>query len=109
MFTTNKRRYDMTHIVIRQSWTEYERGWGQKPWSHTLHLNQEDMERFNAAYWSSKPDAVPDWYIAPDKNPTPVTVSDELYEQLLTQADDLTGNRFKGKGIWNNSQPSDLL
>jgi len=99
----------MTHTVIRQSWTEYERGWGQKPWSHTLHLTKEDMLQFNTAYWASMPDAVQDWYIAPDKNPTAAEISDGLYQELVNQAADLTGNRFGGKGIWNNGSIAAIL
>lgn len=99
----------MTHQVIRQSWTEFERGWGQKPWSHTLHLTKDDMEQFNAAYWSTMPDAVQDWYIAPDKNPRSVEVSEELYQKLLSQAQDLSGNEFQGKGIWHNGSTRNVL
>ncbi len=99
----------MTRRVIRQSWTEFERGWGQKPWSHTLHLSREDMEQFNSAYWASMPDAVQDWYIAPDRNQSEVEVSEELYQTLLQQAQNLSGNEFKGKGIWHSGNIKAVL
>ena len=92
----------MTHTVIRQCWNEHERGWGVKSWSTTLHLSTEDRDQFIAAYWASMPDAVQDWYIAPEQRYHSVEISNELYQELVTQSTALTGNDFGGKGLWHS-------
>lgn len=54
--------------AYRIDWTEYERGWGQRPDGSTLHLTKEDADAYIKEYWDGMPDrslGVPDEYSAP--------------------------------------------
>ena len=64
------------------TWTESERGWGQRPDGCTIHLSEEDYKTYVADYWSTMPDTVQDEYSRPDGGLREVTISDELLEQL---------------------------
>lgn len=60
---------DMT--LICQTWTERERGWGQRPDGFTLHLSMADRDAYVVGYnaqWNSEP-KVPDSYTHADGNP----------------------------------------
>lgn len=70
--------------VIKQTWTESERGWGQRPDGYSLHLSVGDMEQFNKEYWDSQPKTatVPDEYSRPDVNPKEISVGYTTYKEL---------------------------
>ena len=49
----------------RVSLTEYERGWGQKPWDDVYFDNAEEARKYAEDYnnkHNNKPE-VPDWYV----------------------------------------------
>jgi hypothetical protein len=49
------------------NWTESERGYGQRPDGHTLHLTKDDAEQFIAEYWDKQPKGyAPDCYSFPE-------------------------------------------
>ena len=52
--------------VVRQAWIESERGWGQKLWGYTLHLNKTDRDSFVKEYNQkhNPPGPAPDWYVS---------------------------------------------
>jgi hypothetical protein len=52
--------------VIVITWTESERGWGQRPDGASLHLNREDAAQYVKEYWAKMPKEVPDEYSRPD-------------------------------------------
>lgn len=99
------------HKVIRQSWTESERGWGQKPWGDTLHLSIADMKEANRLHWAEYPDShVPDWYVRPNEDPQEVYVSRELYERLVEERKNPPeGNRLGGYGFFYEGQLKKVL
>jgi hypothetical protein len=64
--------------VYAVNWTEYERGWGQRPDGHTLHLTKEDAKQYIDDYWKRQPKDVPDDYSSPGE-PKLVEVDDSTY------------------------------
>jgi len=71
-----------THEVICQKWSESESGWGQRPDGYSLHLTEEDRERFVKEYWDSMPDrseGIPDCYTFPDGTAYTCAVDDDIF------------------------------
>ena len=69
--------------VIKQTWTESERGWGCRPDGFSLHASVEDMEQFNKEYWDRQPKGpAPDEYSRPDENPTEVSVGLKTFKEV---------------------------
>jgi hypothetical protein len=70
------------HTIVRQAWTEHERGWGSRPDGHTLHLTKADRDAYMASYsakfHTSK--EAPDEYSTMDGDPTLFDVDQELYD-----------------------------
>jgi hypothetical protein len=81
--------------AIRITWTEFERGWGQRPDGATLHESRQHSDEYVERVWRSKvrKDAennhVPDEYSRPDTEPfdlvntREVEVSDTVWEQIV--------------------------
>ena len=73
-------------ILILETWTETESGWGCRPDGGSLHLTKEDHGKYVKEYWDRQPDRVngqpPHEYSRPDNNLTPVEVSEKLYSQV---------------------------
>jgi chromosome segregation ATPase len=69
------------HTVVRQAWSEYERGWGKRPDGHTLHLTKADRDAYEAEYISKHHTSseAPDEYSQMDGDPTLYDVDDVLY------------------------------
>lgn len=77
---TSKRTYP----VLAQSWTESERGWGQRPDGYSLHQTKEDRDAFVDSYnkqFNNKAE-VPDEYSFADGSPTVVVVHTSIYRKL---------------------------
>lgn len=73
------------YLVFVIPWTEFERGWGQRPDGYSIHLTREDAKRFIDVYWASRPDEVPDEYSKPnygENEAKPAYVSKETFEEL---------------------------
>lgn len=64
------------------TWTESERGWGQRPDGCTIHLSKEDYKAYVKEYWDRMPNTVQDEYSRPDNNVREVVLSDSLQEKL---------------------------
>lgn len=73
---------DETFYVVLDTWTESERGWGQRPDGCSLHLTIEDYNLFLEDYWADMPDSAPDEYSRPDGNLKIVKVSSEIYGRV---------------------------
>ena len=88
-------------FAICQTWTESERGWGQRPDGYSLHLTKEDAGKFEDAYWGRQqalnPGGTPDEYTRPDQNYFVVRVSPEIFSELKNQEDNACGFRAYGK------------
>jgi len=73
-------------ILILETWTETESGWGCRPDGITLHLTKEDCEKYVKAYWKRQPNRVngqtPYEYTREDGNLKPVQVSKKLYDEV---------------------------
>lgn len=67
--------------VVKQEWTEYERGWGCRPDGFTLHLNKIKMEEFNKDYMGDRDGPTPDVYISPGVAEI-VDVDEDVYEKI---------------------------
>lgn len=73
-----------TYPLFAMSWTEYERGWGQRPDGYTFHASAEDFDRFLKEFEARQPQQVPDEYSKPDSlTPLIVMVSKSLYNHVL--------------------------
>lgn len=70
------------------TWSESERGWGQRPDGASLHLSQQDVKAYVRAYWEEEkrnnPDGgVPHEYSRPDvERGRLVLVDDALHQRL---------------------------
>jgi len=72
------------------TWTEYERGWGQRPDGISLHETPDDADRYVEEYWkrvkaynkSKGITGVPDEYSKPDGEPSPVLVGAKLLHEI---------------------------
>ncbi len=72
-----------TYPLFAMSWTEYERGWGQRPDGYTFHSSVEEFQRFLKEFYAKQPAHVPDEYSKPNSNtPTVMMVSHSLYEYV---------------------------
>lgn len=63
--------------------TEYERGWGQRPWATRFFDKLPDAEAYvaqNNAHNTAP--TVPDWYVAATR-PIPVNIPEELAELII--------------------------
>lgn len=94
-------------IAVCMTWTESERGWGQRPDGFSLHQTKEDCAAYIKAYWATQPDGpAPDEYSRPDDNAYLVKVSDRLFSKLKKNK----GLRFwKGSPEPNAQVPKALL
>ncbi len=60
----------VTGKAYRIPWTEYERGWGQRPDGATLHISLEEAQLYCDQITAKRdPKNVPDEYSSPDLNP----------------------------------------
>jgi O-acetyl-ADP-ribose deacetylase (regulator of RNase III) len=73
---------DSDRLVILETWTESEAGWGQRPDGASLHLNKGDYTKYVDEYWKTMPDEVPNEYSRPNDNPSVVKVSYDLYKKI---------------------------
>jgi len=79
------------NAVYEIQWTEYERGWGQRPDGKSYHVDKQTADKFIADYNETQPkDHVPDEYSQPGI-PKLVEVSDELFKKVK-----------KAKSVWTN-------
>jgi len=53
------------YVVYAIKWTEYERGWGNRPDGISYHASKEDAENFIKTYWDGMPDVAPYCYSSP--------------------------------------------
>lgn len=58
--------------LLVESWTDYERGWGQSRGGYVVYLNQENRAAYLEAFYSDRPKSksAPDFYTQEDGNPT---------------------------------------
>lgn len=71
----------MIYALYKIDWTEYERGWGQRPDGTTYYLTLEEAQQHIKEYWDSMPNEVQDCYSSPGK-PTLVEVDEKLYDEV---------------------------
>lgn len=72
----------MKNIVICETWTETERGWGTRPDGASLHLSEDDYKKYIQEYWDGMPKETPHEYSRPDDNLKKIHVSDKVYKQV---------------------------
>ena len=86
-----KKKKKVLRPVVYDTWTERERGWGQRPDGYSLHLTKETYHKFIEDYWKKQkasssawgsPMEVPYEYSAPDGYTGTVEVNDETYKNL---------------------------
>lgn len=79
--------------AIRITWTEYERGWGQRPDGVSLHQSREHAAAFIERIWNipvrenNSKGIVPDEYSRPDcdaADAKEVDVTDEVWQRIVT-------------------------
>ncbi len=73
---------DLEKIVVLETWTESETGWGQRPDGASIHLNKEDYKKFVQEYWDGMPDETPHEYSRPNDNLNTVRISSDLHKKL---------------------------
>lgn len=75
--------------AIIMTWTESERGMGQRPDGASLHLSQEDLREFIRDYWAQEQERnpsgdVPDEYSRPDGDRGTLVLVDEKLHQVIS-------------------------
>lgn len=68
--------------LLKQYWTESEKGWGTRPDGYSLHLDKKSLEEYVKEYWRRMPNDVPDEYSRPEGTPILVDVDDHLFEEV---------------------------
>lgn len=74
----------MIYALYKIEWTEYERGWGQRPDGETFHLSLDEANQYIKDYWKRMPDAVPDIYSRPG-TPKLTEVDKNFYEEFIAK------------------------
>lgn len=74
----------MIYSVYAVSWTEYERGWGQRPDGVSLHKSKEAAEKYVSDYDKKHNNelTVPDWYCK-GSSPKLIEVSKKIYDEVM--------------------------
>ena len=70
------------NIVLCQTWSESERGWGMRPDGYSLHLSQKDLDAYVKAYWEKMPVKTPHEYSFPDGKPYACIVTDDVLAEI---------------------------
>lgn len=65
-------------LVIAQKWEESELGWGTRPDGFSIHLSEEDRQKFVQNYWADMPQKLPDTYSRPVGVAKEISVESEL-------------------------------
>jgi|CXWL01.1.fsa_nt_gi hypothetical protein len=87
------------------TWTEYERGWGQRPDGASLHVSEDVAKKYIKDYWDRQPKKVPDDYSKEDQStPMKVKVSDQLFEQISK-----TGSLMLWQGEFNKLRTAEEI
>ena len=82
------------------SWTETERGWGQRPDGCSVHLSMEEWKKYFDNHKKGQPKEVPHEYSYPG-TPRPVTITDqEIITALLKK---------KSRRYWNSDPERRVL
>ena len=78
-----KEKEPRTKEVLYMSWSESERGWGQRPDGYSFHLTEGDRVSFVEEYWKGMPEGpAPDEYSRPDDNPRRIKVTEKVYKKI---------------------------
>ena len=72
----------MEKIAVIKTWTEYERGWRNRPDGVSIHLTKEDSEFYEKGYYDGMPDEAPDEYSQPSGGLKAIKLTDELYNEI---------------------------
>lgn len=72
-------------IAYLMHWTEFERGWGQRPDGYSLHASPEAWTEYLTKYRASQSREVPDEYSAPGDKLVAVEITPELAERLAQE------------------------
>lgn len=72
----------MLYALYKIEWTEYERGWGNRPDGTTYYPTKELAEKAVTDYWARMPKETPDCYSSPSE-PVLVEVNEELYNKTV--------------------------
>lgn len=81
--------FKSVNAVYRVDWTEYERGWGQRPDGSSLHPNIEEAKKAIKEHWDREKERnpsgrTPDWYVKPGK-PYMVEVDAVTYRKVVSE------------------------
>lgn len=68
--------------AILDTWTETERGWGQRSDGCSVHLTKDDYNVYVKKYWDALPDKTPDEYDRPDNSIRNIVIFDDLFVKL---------------------------
>ncbi len=74
------------NTAFLETWTETERGWGQRPDGCTIHLTEEDYKKYVKKYWDKMPKETPYEYSRPDENLREVVIGSKLFKDLKKSA-----------------------
>jgi hypothetical protein len=79
------------YVAYLQTWTESERGWGQRPDGHSLHKSPEDakayIKRFEDDQKALNGPGVPDEYSFAEGRPTLVKITKAAADALEKKGD----------------------
>lgn len=100
----------MKHLVLCQNWTEFERGWGNRPDGFTYHLTQKHRDDYVKQY-NEKYNAesyVPDEYSTATGNPYLVIVDDNLFKLIKDHDGNMWGEGNHGPSPATNEEVLEL-
>ncbi|MBU1198703.1 MAG: hypothetical protein KKF46_02720 [Nanoarchaeota archaeon] len=80
-------------VIVRQEWTETERGWGMRPDGYSLHKTVEECKQYINDYWEGMPHKIPDEYSFPSGKPYTVDVDKEIYQSVIKSSNGI--RRFR--------------
>ena len=91
---TTKTKPQKQFVALKLTWTESERGWGQRPDGYSLHETQQDVSAYIAAYWAEEKaynlkhgiTGTPECYSRPDGEYAPLTAITKAGAKALREA-----------------------
>lgn len=104
---------EMATVVI-DTWTESERGWGQRPDGGSIHASMGDYKSFVLDYWKREQEnnpsgAVPDEYSRPDDNPRAIEIDATVLDRIPATGRWLTNAQLNLALAGENPYESDPL
>lgn len=99
-----------TRLIVVQEWEESERGWGVRPDGYTLHLSEDDRQKYCKQFWDRQPKGpAPDEYSRECGSPFPLDITESSYKKLLENKKQGKFGLNIGRNELDSFRPSDVV